>query len=207
MIHTIGSEGPCRRIYPSGEAKQQLTCIYRRMESSPEEATQETISTRRLLRAIRACTRDSPPSLAPLRPPPRISQSRFLAFSLPTDAGVMLLLCPGDGLPHGFLAGGLPAPLVAARGLSLHKCVFFMMPLGLRKRGTCFTQSGAGSPPDFSGPGSHLRPLHAGWSALPPLSWERGVRGELCNIENLAKLFLEEHAAADKRAVGISLKC
>ena len=41
----------------------------------------------------------------------------------------MLLLCPGDGLPHGFLAGGLPAPLVAARGLSLHKCVFFMMPL------------------------------------------------------------------------------
>ena len=129
MLHTICSEGPCRRIHPSGAAKQQSTYIYRRMESSPEEATQETISTRRLLRTIRACTRDSPPSLAPLRPPPRISQSRFLAFSLPTDAGVMLLLCPGDGLPHGFLAGGLPAPLVAARGLSLHKCVFFMMPL------------------------------------------------------------------------------
>ena len=60
---------------------------------------------------------------------------------------------------------------------------------------------------DFSGPGSHLRPLHAGWQARPPLSWERGVTGELCNMENLAKLFLEEHAAADKRAVGITLKC
>ena len=87
MLHTIGSEGPCRRIHPSGAAKQQSTYIYRRMESSPEEATQETISTRRLLRAIRACTRDSPPSLAPLSPPPRDFPVSILGFLFNNGCG------------------------------------------------------------------------------------------------------------------------
>ena len=121
------------------------------------------------------------PLPCPAEPPPGIYQSRFLAFSLTTDAGVMLLLCPGDGLPHGFLAGGLPAPLVAARGLSLHKCVFFMMPLGLRKRGTCFTQSGAGS---------HIQKLE--------IKTPRCLSFRLCpllNLETLRQAFRGCHVA------------